>query len=359
MIEHLDSHESKVALQIWLILLSFTKKKKATEAFCLAIMSEAGNWCLIESDPGVFSELIREFGVEGIQVEELWDLEDSSFEKLKPVHGLVFLFKWVPDDEPTGSVVQDSRLDKIFFAKQVINNACATQAIVSVLLNTRNPEVKMGTTLTEFKDFCSGFDANMKGLALSNSETIRKVHNSFARQTLFEFESKAAKEEDEMYHFISFVPIDGRLYELDGLKPGPIDHGAIPTGTEWTSFARGIIEAKIQKYKAGEIGFNLMAIVTDKILHYQKKITAIKNEIESSGKATEAQQAQIAHLQALIEEEQMKRKNQKIENIRRKHNYLPFIVELLNMLAREGQLVPLYEKAKQKAKEKASRNSKV
>ena len=76
-------------------------------------------------------------------------------------------------------------------------------------------------------------------------------------------------------------------------------------------------------------------------------------------KATEAQQAQIAHLQALIEEEQMKRKNQKIENIRRKHNYLPFIVELLNMLAREGQLVPLYEKAKQKAKEKASRNSKV
>lgn len=102
---------------------------------------------------------------------------------------------------------------------QVINNACATQAIVSVLLNCTHPDMLLGETLTEFKEFSLSFDAavswrmfyftgylslvlfisifktflfifslfKMKGLALSNSEVIRQVHNSFARLFLFAF----------------------------------------------------------------------------------------------------------------------------------------------------------------------------
>lgn len=42
---------------------------------------------------------------------------------------------------------------------QVINNACATQAIVSVLLNCSHPDVLLGDTLTEFNEFSLSFDA--------------------------------------------------------------------------------------------------------------------------------------------------------------------------------------------------------
>ena len=29
----------------------------------------------------------------------------------------------------------------------------------------------------------------------------------------------------EAFHFVSFVPLHGHLFELDGLKPYPTDHG--------------------------------------------------------------------------------------------------------------------------------------
>ncbi|KAF7997346.1 hypothetical protein HCN44_005623 [Aphidius gifuensis] len=300
----------------------------------------AGNWCLIESDPGVFTELIREFGSKGVQVEELWSLEDEHFEELKPVHGLIFLFKWVQDDEPAGTLVRDNRLDKIFFAKQVINNACATQAIISVLLNCKHPDVSIGTNLEELKSFCQSFDATMRGLALSNSEVIRSVHNSFSRQTLFEIDTKQATKDDDVFHFVSYIPIDGRLYELDGLKDGPMDLGPCPAGDEWIRAARPIIQKRINKYNEGEIHFNLMAIVSDRKMLYEKQ------------KETTTDPGQLARLDMLIQDELNKTKRYKVENIRRKHNYLPLIMELLKVLAKEGKLIPLYQKAKEKTLEK-------
>ena len=71
---------------------------------------------------------------------------------------MIFLFKWQQTDTPTENLVKDSRLDEIFFARQVITNACATQAIVSVLLNCTHEDLKLGSNLSDFKEFAQAFD---------------------------------------------------------------------------------------------------------------------------------------------------------------------------------------------------------
>ena len=45
---------------------------------------------------------------------------------------------------------------------QVINNACATQALLSVLMNTNHHDIDLGPNLSAFKDFSASFDAAVR-----------------------------------------------------------------------------------------------------------------------------------------------------------------------------------------------------
>ncbi|TKC47172.1 hypothetical protein EI555_009156, partial [Monodon monoceros] len=252
-----------------------------------------------------------------------------------------------PEEETAGSGAQDPRLDMIFFAKRVINNACATRAIVSVLLNCTHQDVHLGEILSGFKEFSQSFDAAVKGLALSNSDVIRQT-----------------SEKEDAFHFVSYVPSNVRLYELDGLREGPTDLGVCHQD-DWISAVRPVIEKRIHKYSEGEIQFNLMAIVSDRKMIYEQKIEELQRQLaeeepmdtDQGNNMLSAIQSEVARNQMLIEEVQ-KLKRYKIENIRRKHNYLPFIMEFLKTLAEHQQLIPLVEKAKEKQNAKKAQETK-
>lgn len=49
----------------------------------------------------------------------------------------------------------------------------------------------------------------------------------------------------EAFHFVSYVPINGHLFELDGLKPYPIDHGPWNTSEEWTDKFQRVITDRL------------------------------------------------------------------------------------------------------------------
>ena len=62
--------------------------------------------------------------------------------------------------------------------------------------------------------------------------------------------------------------------------------------------------------------------------------------------------SELDSINAEIFQENEKRANYKKENERRRHNYIPFIFELLKKLAAKGHLNKMVEEAKAKAKSK-------
>ncbi|KAL7269150.1 hypothetical protein RUND412_008197 [Rhizina undulata] len=301
----------------------------------------SGGWNTIESDAGVFTYLVENLGVKNVQFEEMLSLDADYLRQQAPVYGVIFLFKYpVGDkkDEGDKDGVHDfDAADSIFFANQTIQNACATQAILSVLLNQGDLDV--GQQLREFKEFTQAFPPELRGEALSNSELIRDVHNSFARSSPFIDEStRAATEDDDVYHFIAYTPINGVLYELDGLQQSPISHGGC-TDAEFAEKIIPVLQRRIERYPATEIRFNLLAMVQD------PRVKA----------------ADFGDYEA-VERENEKRKMWMWENELRRHNFVGFAHEVLQGVVgaklKEGNYDSWVNGAKKKAQKRLEERKK-
>ncbi|XP_067125970.1 ubiquitin carboxyl-terminal hydrolase calypso isoform X2 [Centruroides vittatus] len=244
-------------------------------------------WLELESDPGVFTLLLEDFGVRGVQVEEIYDLQKPIE---GPVYGFIFLFKWIEERRCRRKVVVEESfvedeeiVNSIFFAQQMVPNSCATHALLSVLLNCS--KIHLGQTLTRLKNHTTNMSPENKGYAIGNTPELARAHNSHAKPEPRHLHEKShgvsTGRTMEAFHFVSYVPINGRLFELDGLKPYPIDHGPWAEGEDWTEkFGRVITERLGIATGGGEsfhdVRFNLMAVVPDRRIAYEQKLRILK-----------------------------------------------------------------------------------
>jgi len=341
------------------------------------------NWCTIESDPGVFTELIESWGVKNVEVEEVFSLDNPPTpDSLQPIYGFIFLFKWT--NKPKTALTLTSYDPQLYFAKQVITNACATQALLSILLNNED-RINLPSELSELRSFGLQLDSYSRGLTIGQCQKIRETHNSFAPPEPFvKMGSKKATSKDDVFHFVAFIYKNNRVYELDGLQEGPVLLGEGVSSQDWTSLAFKQINSKIQEYSSDEIKFNLLVVRSSGLAVAKERLNAIDNELfflqqrakalgieqhyvdeslalefvmtefrpeiancppemilEQMGKLFEEKQNVLEELDG---QEQM-RKERKEENERRKHNYLPFIFELFKHASENGQLEQLWEHA--------------
>ncbi|KAF8863825.1 ubiquitinyl hydrolase [Acephala macrosclerotiorum] len=311
----------------------------------------SGGWNTIESDAGVFTFLLDNLGVKDVQFEELIALDSTYLNQLSPVYGVIFLFKYPTGEKPNSDgTPKDGTYDydaaeNLWFAAQTIQNACGTQALLSVLLNKDGDgdkgKIEVGKDLREFKEFTAGLPAEFRGEALSNSELIRDVHNSFAKSSPFVDETqRTTTEDDDVYHFIAYTPINGVLYELDGLQPAPISHGGCEDG-EFCEKVIPVLQKRIERYPATEIRFNLLAMVRD-----------LRIRAREFGD------------QEGLEREERKRNEWQFENALRRHNFVGFAGEVLKgviggkLKEGDGAYEKWIEEAKKKTKERSEERRK-
>ncbi|KAF2000309.1 cysteine proteinase, partial [Amniculicola lignicola CBS 123094] len=196
-------------------------------------------FCEIESDPGFFSVMVREMGVEGVSLREVYSLDPTCLDTVpSPIYGLILLFrarKVDPENE------EASCPPNVWFANQMPGqNSCATLAMINILLNI--PGIEIGEHLRQFKEFTDGMTPYQRGETLNSFHFVKKIHNSFAKKQDMLQDDMKLKEKvkhvlhtsangggdfnDNAHHFIAFMPIDSEVWKLDGMDAQPTSMGA-------------------------------------------------------------------------------------------------------------------------------------
>lgn len=117
---------------------------------------------------------------------------------------------------------------QLYYTKQTIGNACGTIGILHAIAN--NSTLTGGTIPLDESSWFARFitqtktkSAEERATVLEADSDVEEAHVSVSN------EGETDADENTNNHFIAFVNKGGYLYELDGRKEFPINHGLLRT----------------------------------------------------------------------------------------------------------------------------------
>ncbi|CRH00039.1 deubiquinating/deneddylating enzyme, putative [Plasmodium relictum] len=400
-------------------------------------------WCLIESNPCIFYDMLQKMGAKSISVEDVYGLEyfddyiinkeeinmnhilsikeyknekeklekfneekserfyndiciETKYNKLLKnnsyIYGIIFLFN-IGNDYNNDKYIKHDIPENLFFAKQVIPNACATQAILSIVLNK---DIELNEEIKNIKTFSKNFDSSMKGLTLSNCSFLRNIHNSYKAPIYIDKEDfYDDKKSTDAFHFVSYIQYDQSVYLLDGLQKGPVlikSESDTEEKRDWIDIARGDIKKEIEQIcnskNEKDNRFNILAVIKDKehiiqnfinihrVIRQRTNIKLISlgenieltdeineddynfpklptiedlpNDLNELHHIIQKSTLEINYLENLLSEQIEIKKSWHKELTFKFFNFYPFIMSSLNIMAKHKLLKEFYQKEKLK-----------
>ena len=225
--------------------------------------SEKQFWLPLESNPEVLNDFALKLRASPSHVfHDIFGL-DAELLAMVPQPAVAVLLLFPSDEMSAAKAAQLERLrgegyapePGLFFMRQFVGNACGTIATIHALCNNSfllDPASDLGA----FLEANLALDADARGANLARAGFISAATSESAQggQT-------AAPEvgADVNHHFVAFVAHQGNVYELDGTKPWPINHGPVGEGGLLASAAEVIKKEYIEIIGADGL-FNMMAL---------------------------------------------------------------------------------------------------
>lgn len=144
--------------------------------------------------------------------------------------------------------------------KQTIGNACGTIGLLHCIGNAA-PALGLapGSWAAAFLEATAGMTPEERGRYLeappAGAASIDAIHEAAAQAGATEVPPPEA---DVDLHFVAFVEREGRLWELDGRKAGPVDHGASSAGGLLRDVAAVVRRNFVER--SSSLNFSLIAL---------------------------------------------------------------------------------------------------
>jgi ubiquitin carboxyl-terminal hydrolase L3 len=222
-------------------------------------------WVPLESNPAVLSRFAASLGLpEKWGFSDCFGLDPELLAMLpQPCLALIFLFPYTKmaaykAEQHDRLVASGQHISpQVYFMKQLVGNACGTVAVVHCLANNAQAlGIKEGF-FTQLLERTRNLSPEQKGRSFGKEEGLAAAAHAAATDSSAQTEAPEA-DADVDSHFVCFTVVDGHLYELDGAKAFPVNHGPSNAGSFLQDAARVLQTEYIQRLQ-DDIRFSVIA----------------------------------------------------------------------------------------------------
>ncbi|KAK4205366.1 hypothetical protein QBC40DRAFT_336364 [Triangularia verruculosa] len=198
---------------------------------------------MLENNPEVFTTLAHKLGLPPtLTFHDIYSLDPPDLSHIpRPCLGLVVIIPLTPawdadrkaEDARLGDPTKyyhgnpsspDNNTNPIIWFEQTIGDACGSYALLHCAVNGPASElIQPGSAYDQLRKDAASLLRKERAQLLYDNQAFEDAHNSVAAMG----DTAPVRTDHLGQHFVGYVKANGRLWELEGCREGPLDRGEL------------------------------------------------------------------------------------------------------------------------------------